>query len=136
MICDVLLCIRSDILWDFWFFFRLINSAQKIHKEAELNESLGDDERAYILYMKYFNVVTLARKLPDYKKQKVVDNFGHHLMIFTMIPWKVFTWFSNVNPWLCWLYKYCTGNSWWLECWSLGVHDNWLMIDIGNVTCV
>lgn len=48
----------------------LINSAQKIHKEAELNESLGDDERAYILYMKYFNVVTLARKLPDYKKQK------------------------------------------------------------------
>lgn len=55
-------------------FFRLINSAQKIHKEAELNESLGDDEKAYILYMKYFNVVTLARKLPDYKKQKVVDN--------------------------------------------------------------
>lgn len=61
------------------FFFRLINSAQKIHKEAELNESLGDEEKAYILYMKYFNVVTLARKLPDYKKQKVVDNFGHHL---------------------------------------------------------
>lgn len=105
MIRDVLLCIRSDISWDSWFFFRLINSAQKIHKEAELNESLGDDERAYILYMKYFNVVTLARKLPDYKKQKVVDNFGHHLMIFTMIPWKVFTWVSNVNPWLCWLYK-------------------------------
>lgn len=72
MIRDVLHCIRSDILWDSWIFFRLINSAQKIHKEAELNESLGDDERAYILYMKYFNVVTLARKLPDYKKQKVV----------------------------------------------------------------
>lgn len=80
-------------------FFRLINSAQKIHKEAELNESLGDDEKAYILYMKYFNVVTLARKLPDYKKQKVVDNSGHHLC--NMIPWKVLTWFSNVNPWFC-----------------------------------
>nr|XP_034319481.1 kinesin-like protein KIN-7M, chloroplastic isoform X1 [Crassostrea gigas]XP_034319483.1 kinesin-like protein KIN-7M, chloroplastic isoform X1 [Crassostrea gigas]XP_034319484.1 kinesin-like protein KIN-7M, chloroplastic isoform X1 [Crassostrea gigas]XP_034319485.1 kinesin-like protein KIN-7M, chloroplastic isoform X1 [Crassostrea gigas]XP_034319486.1 kinesin-like protein KIN-7M, chloroplastic isoform X1 [Crassostrea gigas]XP_034319488.1 kinesin-like protein KIN-7M, chloroplastic isoform X1 [ len=48
----------------------LINSAKSIHKQAELNESLGDDEKAYILYMKYFNVVTLARKLPDYKKQK------------------------------------------------------------------
>lgn len=90
MIRDVLHCIRSDILWDSWIFFRLINSAQKIHKEAELNESLGDDERAYILYMKYFNVVTLARKLPDYKKQKVVDNFGHHHMVFTMIPWKLY----------------------------------------------
>lgn len=95
--------IRSDILWDSWIFFRLINSAQKIHKEAELNESLGDDEKAYILYMKYFNVVTLARKLPDYKKQKVVDNSGHHLC--NMIPWKVLTWFSNVNPWFCSLYK-------------------------------
>ncbi|XP_022306135.2 ubiquitin carboxyl-terminal hydrolase 8-like isoform X2 [Crassostrea virginica] len=48
----------------------LCNSAQKIQKEAELNESLGDEEKAYILYMKFFNVVTYARKSPDYKKQK------------------------------------------------------------------
>lgn len=36
-----------------------------------MNESLGDEEKAYILYMKFFNVVTYARKSPDYKKQKV-----------------------------------------------------------------
>lgn len=26
-----------------------------------------------------------------------------------------------------------SGNSRWLKCWSLGVLDNWLIIDIGNV---
>ncbi|XP_062575612.1 ubiquitin carboxyl-terminal hydrolase 8-like isoform X2 [Saccostrea cucullata] len=48
----------------------LLKSAEKINKEAVLNESLGDEEKAYIMYMKYFNIVTLIRKSPDYKKQK------------------------------------------------------------------
>jgi hypothetical protein len=54
--------------------FRLIKSAEKIHKEAELHESLGDEEKAYIMCMKYFNVVTLIRKSAEYKKQKVRTN--------------------------------------------------------------
>ncbi|XP_048750145.2 ubiquitin carboxyl-terminal hydrolase 8-like isoform X2 [Ostrea edulis] len=48
----------------------LLKSAEKIHKEAELHESLGDEEKAYIMCMKYFNVVTLIRKSAEYKKHK------------------------------------------------------------------
>ena len=43
-------------------------------KEAEQGDMLGDEERAYVLYMKYFNVVTFLKKSADYKKQKVKLN--------------------------------------------------------------
>ena len=40
-------------------------------KEADAADLLGDEERAYVLYMKYFNVIQLIKKAADYKKQKV-----------------------------------------------------------------
>jgi hypothetical protein len=40
-------------------------------KEAEHSEMMEDEERAYVLFMKYFNVVTFLKRSADYKKQKV-----------------------------------------------------------------
>ncbi|KAK3095889.1 hypothetical protein FSP39_020374, partial [Pinctada imbricata] len=48
----------------------LLKTAEKMLKEADVAHSLTDEERAYILYMKYFNVVQLIKKTADYKKQK------------------------------------------------------------------
>ncbi|XP_052096420.1 ubiquitin carboxyl-terminal hydrolase 8-like [Mytilus californianus] len=48
----------------------LVKTADKMLKEAETGDMLGDEERAYVLYMKYFNVVTFLKKTPEYKKQK------------------------------------------------------------------
>ncbi|KAJ8311552.1 hypothetical protein KUTeg_010907 [Tegillarca granosa] len=48
----------------------LLRSAEKMMKEAEAQDLLGDEERAYVLYMKYFNVITIIKKTADYRKQK------------------------------------------------------------------
>ena len=40
-------------------------------KEAEHAELMKDEERAYVLFMKYFNVVTYMKKTADYRKDKV-----------------------------------------------------------------
>jgi len=48
---------------------RLVKSAEKTFKEAERSDDLGDEERAYILFMKYFNVLTIVKTKADYKKQ-------------------------------------------------------------------
>ena len=47
-----------------------MKTADKMLKEAEHSEMLMDEERAYVLFMKYFNVVTFLKKTADYKKQK------------------------------------------------------------------
>ena len=52
----------------------MVKTADKMLKEAEQGDMLGDEERAYVLYMKYFNVVTFLKKSADYKKQKVKLN--------------------------------------------------------------
>ncbi|XP_050395698.1 ubiquitin carboxyl-terminal hydrolase 8 [Patella vulgata] len=48
----------------------LIKSAEKTFQEAVKQDDCGDEERSYILYMKYFNVVQQAKKQSEYKKQK------------------------------------------------------------------
>ena len=52
-------------------FHRLVKTADKMLKEADHSDVLMDEERAYVLFMKYFNVVTFLKKTADYKKQKV-----------------------------------------------------------------
>lgn len=48
----------------------LVKTADKMLKEAEHSDIMMDEERAYVLFMKYFNVVTFLKKTADYKKQK------------------------------------------------------------------
>ncbi|XP_052267867.1 ubiquitin carboxyl-terminal hydrolase 8-like [Dreissena polymorpha] len=48
----------------------LVKTADKILKEAEHSDLMEDEERAYVLFMKYFNLVTFLKKTADYKKEK------------------------------------------------------------------
>lgn len=47
-----------------------VQSALKIFKAAEESRLDGDEEKAYILYMKYVAVYNLIRKRPDFKQQQ------------------------------------------------------------------
>ena len=40
-------------------------------REAENLDSQGDEERAFIMYMRYFNIIKQVKTSPDYKKNKV-----------------------------------------------------------------
>ncbi|XP_067653000.1 ubiquitin carboxyl-terminal hydrolase 8-like [Haliotis asinina] len=48
----------------------IIKSADKTFREAVHQDELSDEERAYVLYMRYFNVIQMARKKSEYIKQK------------------------------------------------------------------
>ena len=64
-------------------FDSLVKTADKMLKEAQHSEMIEDEERAYVLFMKYFNVVTFLKKSADYKKQKVSKYF---LLILSILP--------------------------------------------------
>ena len=49
----------------------LVKSADTMFREAENLDSQGDEERAFIMYMRYFNIVQQVKASPDYKKNKV-----------------------------------------------------------------
>ena len=48
-----------------------VQSACKIFKAAEECRLDGDEEKAYVLYMKYLTVYDLIKKRPDFKQQQV-----------------------------------------------------------------
>ena len=48
-----------------------VQSACKIFKAAEEGRLDRDEERAYVLYMKYLTVYDLLKKRPDFKQQQV-----------------------------------------------------------------
>lgn len=48
-----------------------VQSALKIFKAAEESRLDQDEEKAYILYMKYVTVYNFIRKRPDFKQQQV-----------------------------------------------------------------
>nr|XP_029513280.1 ubiquitin carboxyl-terminal hydrolase 8-like [Oncorhynchus nerka]XP_029513281.1 ubiquitin carboxyl-terminal hydrolase 8-like [Oncorhynchus nerka] len=47
-----------------------VQSACKIFKAAEECRLDGDEEKAYVLYMKYLTVYDLIKKRPDFKQQQ------------------------------------------------------------------
>ncbi len=51
--------------------FRFVKSADKVFKRAEQENLLGDEERAYVFYMKFFNLVSAIKKTAEYKKNEV-----------------------------------------------------------------
>lgn len=62
---------KSTIMLLLFFGFSYVQSAIKIFKAAEESRLDGDEEKAYILYMKYVAVYNLIRKRPDFKQQQV-----------------------------------------------------------------
>ncbi|XP_067620008.1 ubiquitin carboxyl-terminal hydrolase 8-like [Eurosta solidaginis] len=47
-----------------------VESARKLIREADKHYREGDEEMAYILYMKYFNLLHCIHKKPDYSEYK------------------------------------------------------------------
>ena len=54
--------------------FRFIKSASKVFKSAEESNIQGDEETAYVYYMKYFNLISAIKKIPEYKKNEVTNS--------------------------------------------------------------
>ncbi|XP_055867216.1 ubiquitin carboxyl-terminal hydrolase 8-like isoform X1 [Biomphalaria glabrata] len=48
----------------------LIKSLNRLFDDAARNEQEGDDEKAYVLYLKYFSLLKIIKTKADYKKQK------------------------------------------------------------------
>ncbi|GFR96126.1 ubiquitin carboxyl-terminal hydrolase 8 [Elysia marginata] len=48
----------------------IVRSSKKVFQEAEFNDAKGDEERSYVLYLKYFNIITQIKQKAEYKKQK------------------------------------------------------------------
>jgi len=51
-------------------FHSLLNTARKLYMTAEEYRLDGDEELAYITYMKYFNMLTAIHKKSDYASHK------------------------------------------------------------------
>ena len=61
----------SSVLITFSLILSYVQSALKIFKTAEGSRLDRDEERAYVLYMKYVTVYNLIKKRPDFKQQQV-----------------------------------------------------------------
>ncbi|KAL8615253.1 hypothetical protein ACOMHN_050294 [Nucella lapillus] len=48
----------------------LVKSADTMFREAEKHDLQGDEEKAFIMYMRYFNIVKQVKTNSDYKKNK------------------------------------------------------------------
>lgn len=55
----------------FFVHSSIIKSKNKVFQDAEAYDLQGDEEKAFVFYMKYFNLLRLVKSKPDYKKQKV-----------------------------------------------------------------
>lgn len=54
------------------FMFSLLNTTKKVLGEAEHMRLMGDEENAFIFFMKYFNLITIIQKskeLPSHKAE-------------------------------------------------------------------
>lgn len=57
--------------FDFVFCHSYVQSACKIFKLAEECRLDRDEEKAYVMYMKYLTVYDIIKKRPDFKEQPV-----------------------------------------------------------------
>lgn len=60
-----------SVLLFFSLILSYVQSALKIFKTAEESRLDRDEERAYVLYMKYVSVYNLIKNRPDFKQQQV-----------------------------------------------------------------
>lgn len=49
----------------------LVKSADKVYLQAQNHYLEGDEESAYVFYMRYFNLITLIKKSSKYKETQV-----------------------------------------------------------------
>lgn len=49
----------------------MYKSAQKLVEQGDLYRIQGDEEQAYIMYMRYFGIINAIRSHPEYKKNTI-----------------------------------------------------------------
>ena len=59
----------------FIFFFRWINSAKRVFEKAKENDIMGDEENAYVFYMRFFNIMQEVMKTTKYQNDKVASYY-------------------------------------------------------------
>ncbi|KAG1679602.1 Ubiquitin carboxyl-terminal hydrolase 8 [Nymphon striatum] len=53
---------------------KLISAASTLYDAADESHKNGDEERSYILFMRFYNVIDLLKQTPEYKKDKIYYN--------------------------------------------------------------
>lgn len=66
---QVVICLFVCLSW-----YSYVQSACKIFKAAEECRLDRDEEKSYVLYMKYLTVYDIIKKRPDFKQQPVYLN--------------------------------------------------------------
>lgn len=57
-----------------------IKSADKVYLKAKDHDFEGDEENAYVFYMRFFNIITLIKRSNKYTEKKVsegLENLGN-----------------------------------------------------------
>lgn len=62
---------RVEGVQPYEFCFSYVQSACKMFKAAEECRLDKDEEKAYVLYMRYLTVYDVIKKRPDFKQQQV-----------------------------------------------------------------
>ena len=50
---------------------RFIGTAEQVFCKAEENMAKGDEELAYVMYMRFFNIITAIKKARDFRTNEV-----------------------------------------------------------------
>ena len=58
-----------------------MNSADKVFKKAEHQDIIGDEENAYVFYMRFFNIMQEVTKTAKYQQDKVWNYIQETLFI-------------------------------------------------------
>ena len=55
----------------FSYLCRFIKSSDKVYLNAQSHDLEGDEEYAYVYYMRFFNIISLIKKTKKYSEKKV-----------------------------------------------------------------
>ena len=67
----------SDRLNCISIYCRLISTADKLFEQGQELEVRGDQEKSYVMFIKYMNLVSIVRKLPEVRRD---DSFFSKLL--------------------------------------------------------
>ena len=55
----------------FSYLYRYIKSSDKVYLNAQSHDLDGDEEHAYVFYMRFFNIISLIKKTKQYSYNKL-----------------------------------------------------------------
>ena len=54
-----------------FFFSRAVSTLLKLYREANMYADKGDEEYAYILFMRYLSLIQLVQQAKEYRQEEV-----------------------------------------------------------------